>query len=120
MCKEDIRLARAASAKNRYRWNGVTAVGNLPPPDPNRYSIVASMYWSDGTLSDLAVDVYTVIGGIRVSLCVLTHDEPSRVLTLHEYGQAIMGEINYAVVAQDQPDAITLIDMGFLSSLGDI
>lgn len=93
MCKEDIRIARKATAgvsvaDNVYGSNAVIMRAN-----PNRYSLTAVLIVSSPTTDNAMVIVSSLMNGGRFPLIALGSDHIGKTITVMDVGEAILGNI---------------------------
>lgn len=113
MCKEDIRLARAAvpgkSVSVPTQVGGILAMG----ANPERYSLMASLDITvDLTLAHGAM-VIAVQGSNRWPLIGITNDHPVGVVNLVEVGQLITYDIWVLPLDLADPQAIRVAETTF-------
>jgi len=120
MCKEDIRLARSASAKSPVTGGSPNSLMRLLPVNPNRYSLSASIRVADPQTSGVSVALYTLVDGKRFPLAQLTNWVSFVNLNLVDVGTALTGEIRMETEGVDDPDAYYLGETSFDQSLESI
>lgn len=120
MCKEDIRLARAASTKNTVSLAAPAAAVKLMPADPNRYSLAAGI----GVLTPLTLNVSclvaALVGGAFVPLIGLSADSPNGHVSVIDVGQLIFAEIWFVPGGSDPPTNLYVGDTSFDRTLESI
>lgn len=101
MCKEDIRIARAATPKTPKNGTaGDTALCTLPA-NINRYSVSVGIGIGDPTLEDPQIVVSSKIGNLVYPLAILNKHNQTCILNLMEYGSVICGQIFITDIGTD-------------------
>jgi hypothetical protein len=93
MCKEDVRLARAASPGQVYTGNPAAVLTRALPGNAERYSLAASLSTTVGYTTPGSCVVYASIGGLLFPLIGLSADHPAGTVNLLDVGSAIQSEI---------------------------
>lgn len=120
MCIQDIKLARGASAESPTGNVIAAGVGKLLGPNPNRYSVSVAISVAVPATDATSVLVYAKIGGKEWPLASLSGFDMSRVLTLTQVGQAIVGEIWWSSAGAVPPAAIYAGETAFDQRLEEI
>lgn len=120
MCKEDVRLARAAGP-SQYKLAAATSPGSkFLTADPNRYSIMAGLASGLDILNSYAVLVYAKIGDFKLPLIGLSGEHPGGTCSLLDVGQAIQGEIWVDLLDTNGPVNVNVADTAFTDTLENI
>lgn len=110
MCKEDVRLARAAHGGSAGQQDGSTALHKVLGANPERYSLCAG-YGNDitpGTPQSAAVGV--MVNGLFYGFLGLSQDHPAGVVTIFEVGQLITSEIWVRDYDTTSPPVVNVIE----------
>lgn len=103
MCKEDIRLARAAANHETFTAAAPAAAVKVLGANPNRYALAAGI----GVLTPLTLNVSCLIaarvGDQFVPLIGLSADAPAGHCNLMDVGQLIFNEIWFVPAGSDPP-----------------
>ena len=106
MCKEDIRLARAA-VPGRATVTTPTATGlRALAGNAERYSLSAHLANGVTAANSYAVSVYAAIGGLEYPLIGLSGEHPAGHVSLPEVGSVITGDIYIRAV-----DSTAVVDV---------
>lgn len=93
MCKQDIRIARAATPRQPV---DPVIIGNntqVLPPNPNRYAIFLAIHPGDPADGDTSTFYFVKFGAHEFPLVVLNTDRQSCILNLVECGQVIQSAV---------------------------
>lgn len=120
MCKEDIRLARAATSGTTFTAAAPAAAVRVLGADPNRYAVSAGI----GVLTPLTLNVSCLIaakvGGGYVPLIGLSADHPADRVSVNEVGNLIFEEIWFVPAGSDPPTNLYVGCSTFIQPLEDI
>lgn len=94
MCKEDVRLGRAAHARTPVDQTA-TGAGQflIFPANPNRYGLTMALRTTTTLAAAICAIVYTKVGGAKYPLACLTIGHPSAAHTIVTAGDAIQGDV---------------------------
>jgi hypothetical protein len=113
MCKEDVRLARAASQHDAFTAAAPAAAVQVLTANPNRYSLAAGI----GVLTPLALNVSCMIaakvGDKFIPLIGLSADHPTACVNLFDVGQLIVQAIWFLPAGSDPPTNLYVGDSAF-------
>jgi hypothetical protein len=93
VCKEDIRLARAASGNTPVRVTPTANLVRVFPHDAERYSISMALVGPCTIANSFAVNLYARQGDEYFPLCSVSIEHSQDHITLDEIGEAITGEL---------------------------
>lgn len=105
MCKEDVRLARAASSSQKYAAAMTALSMRLFTADPERYGLTAAFNNPPGAAASTSVMIAVKDGAGYIPLFVLSDEHQSGHVTLLDVGQIIQGEI-WAVDGGTSPPTV--------------
>lgn len=93
MCKEDIRLARAAQPRGQWSGSVTATAQRVLTANAERYSLVCGTSMATLVAGDPNVMVYALNGGRIFPLMSLTNDHLCDTVSLTEVGEIICEEI---------------------------
>lgn len=120
MCKEDIRLARAAASGATFAKTAPVAAVQLLPANPLRYALAAGV----GVLSPLTLNVSCLIaarvGDQYVPLIGLSADQPTGYVNVTTHGNLIFEQIWFVPAGSDPPTNLYGGESTFVQDLESI
>lgn len=120
MCKEDIRLARAASPTQAKSVTPTAAGIIVLTANPNRYALSAKLDTAmDATMSG-AVVLAARINGTYYPLIGLSKDHPADTVSLTDVGTMIEGEIFAILLDVLYVGAVTVAETAFTQQMSEI
>lgn len=120
MCKEDIRIARAAGPGRAVVATGGAADQRLLGANANRYSLSLTMLGVRAAGAVGTTVVYAMIGGAKHGLGGVSFDQPFNVVTISDVGAAIQGDIWVATLDLLNATSIGVAETEFLTDLESI
>lgn len=117
MCKEDIRIARLASAKAPITALAGSIATMTLPGNPNRYALAVGITVADETVTKPNILVYSLFAGGKFPLAVLTNEHASATISLLDVGQAVTGQIVFETKGAAEPTAYYLGETAFDAEL---
>lgn len=120
MCKEDIRIARAAAPGGYFTAAAPAASIKCLPADANRYALAAGI----GVVTPLTLNVScmvgVVVGGNFIPLIGLSDEHPTGTVNVMDVGALIFEEVWFKVAGSDPPTNLYVGDSKFNETLEDI
>lgn len=120
MCKEDIRLARAAAPEAATRFTTQSADTRVFGGNPNRYSLTAHILTVPAALGDFNVVVYAYVNGAKWPLLSLSEENIGGHVSLTEVGSILQEEIWCNMGGNSPPSQMLICTTAFDQSLEEI
>ena len=103
MCKEDIRLARAARSGATFTAAAPATAVQVLPGDANRYAISAGIGVLTPVTLQVSCMIAALVGGQYVPLIGLSADHPAGHVSLTDVGSILQEPIWFLPAGSDPP-----------------
>ena len=120
MCKEDIRLGRAAQTSRTYGTTVPTTGTLIFPANPNRYSLSGAIGYASPITRDISAMLAARVGDVYVPLITFSADHQGANITIMEVGQILTYPIHYVTTGGEIPTALYAGDTAFIEELEDV
>lgn len=120
MCKQDVRIARAAAPEAANQWTGGDGNVRKFGANPNRYSLVLGLEMANQVTDTCIGMAWTESNGERIPLLGVSIDHPVDRCTIMDVGQALLGDIWVGSVGASNPDFLYLGQTFFNQDLESI
>ena len=120
MCKEDIRIARAAAPGRAISIAGTVADQLVFGANSNRYSLSLAIMTNSVINSTGGMVIYSLVGGFKRPLIGVSYDTPSGNVNIQDVGNVLTGDIWLKTNDTVNLPTVAITESIFLSGLEDI
>lgn len=120
MCKEDIRIARAASPGRSISVAGYVGDQLIFGANANRYSISVAIMTNSVINSTGGMVLYSLVGGFKRPLIGVSYDHNSGNVNIQDVGNVLTGDIWLKTNDIVNLPTVAISESIFLSGLEDI
>lgn len=120
MCKEDVRLARAANPNQAFQGSPTAGPVKIFTADAERYALTCHIATPGLVQGDIVCQLAARIGGQYYPLLSLANDHPGGTVSLLDVGALILGEIWWISTGTVTPTSVYISDSGWDRSQEEI